>query len=147
MSTKSVARSQNGGLLLNSMFGDFLRPWDSFFNEPLSRTFTTPAVNVSETDKSYNLSVAAPGLRKEDFKVDVQGNQLYISAEKEERKENKDDQYSRKEYNYSSFSRMFTLPDEVEAGKIEAEYKDGELQLVLPKNGKAKTNTQSVKIK
>ena len=149
MATKSVARNQKGGLSLGSAFSDFLRPWDNFFNESQnrSRTFTVPAVNVTENDKSYSLSVAAPGLKKEDFKVDVKGNQLCISAEREEHKEDKDDQYSRKEYNYSSFCRMFTLPDEVEAEKIEAEYKDGELQLVLPKNGKARNDGQSIKIK
>jgi HSP20 family protein len=71
------------------------------------------------------VSLAAPGMKKEDFKIDVDGNMLTISSEKEETKEEKEKKFTRKEYNYSSFSRSFTLPDEVNKEKIDAKYEDG----------------------
>lgn len=94
------------------------------------RTVTVPAVNVTENDQSYSVSVAAPGLEKEDFKIDLAGNMLIISAEEE--KEEKEGKYNRKEYNYSSFSRSFTLPEEVNREQIDAKaYENGVLKLVL----------------
>jgi len=147
MATKTLAR-RNGGHLLTNVFNDFFSPWTDLLAEPTwERALTIPAVNITETDKSYQLSVAAPGLKKEDFNVDVDGNMLTISAEKEENKEEKDSQYTRKEYNYSSFSRTFTLPNEVKQSGIEAEYKDGVLHLMLPKTETAQKATTKVKIK
>jgi HSP20 family protein len=85
-----------------------------------------PAVNVSETDKEFALTIAAPGLDKNDFKVDAYDDMLTISAEKEkEVKEEKNGRYNRREYNYSSWSRSFPLPENCDAGKINAEYKNG----------------------
>jgi HSP20 family protein len=84
------------------------------------------------------VSLAVPGMKKDDFNIDVEGNMLTISSEKEESKEEKEDKYTRKEYNYSSFSRSFTLPDEVNKEKIEAKYEDGVLKLMLPKKEEAK---------
>ena len=90
---------------LPSIFDDFslLR---NLFQQGVSKPVnSTPAVNVKETDTAYELEVAAPGLSKEDFKVDVDGQTLTISAEKEIKKEEKQDGYTRKEFNYSSFKR------------------------------------------
>ncbi len=87
------------------------------------------------------MSFAVPGMKKNDFKIDVTGNLLTISSEKEENKEEKDENYSRQEYNYSSFSRSFTLPEEVNKEKIDATYVDGVLKLVLPKKEEAKKLT------
>lgn len=75
------------------------------------------------------MSVAAPGMKKGDFKIDLDGNVLTISAETEQKKEEKGDKFSRQEYNYSSFSRSFNLPDAVNKDKIEAHYEDGVLKL------------------
>jgi HSP20 family protein len=97
-----------------------------------------PAVNITEKKDDYLISMAAPGLKKEDFKIDVEGNMLTISSEKEEENEEKDERYTRQEYSYSSFERSFTLPDEVNKDKIEAQYKDGVLELVLPKKEEVK---------
>jgi HSP20 family protein len=83
------------------------------------------------------VSLAVPGMEKEDFKIDVGGNILTISAEKEENKEEKDKRYNRREYNYSSFSRSFTLPDEVKQENIQATYENGVLALLLPKKVEA----------
>ncbi|HEU5366741.1 MAG TPA: Hsp20/alpha crystallin family protein, partial [Hanamia sp.] len=84
------------------------------------------------------VSLAAPGLKKEDFKINLEGNMLTISSEKEEKNEEKDEKYTRQEYSYSSFERSFTLPDEVNQDKIDAHYQDGVLNLVLPKKEEAK---------
>jgi HSP20 family protein len=99
-----------------------------------------PAVNVTDNKENYIVSLAAPGLKKEDFRIDVEGNMLSISSEKEEKKEQKEEKYTRKEYNYSSFSRSFSIPDEVNKEKIDATYKDGILMLTLPKIQEVKKN-------
>ena len=113
---------------------------DKFFNAPLDEFFNygkvlnVPAVNVTETEKDFRLSIAAPGLEKKDFKIDAYDDMLTISAEHEkEQKEEKDGRFNRREYNYSSWSRSFTLPENCDFGKIDAEYKNGELKLVVPK--------------
>ena len=84
------------------------------------------------------VSLAVPGMKKDDFNIDIEGNMLTISSEKEENKEEKEKRFTRKEYSYSSFSRSFTLPDEVEVQKIEARYEDGVLKIRLPFNQEVK---------
>jgi HSP20 family protein len=113
---------------------------DKLFNAPLDEFFSygkvmnVPAVNVSETEKDFRLCIAAPGLEKKDFKVDAYDDMLTISAEQEkEQKEEKNGRFNRREYNYSSWSRSFTLPENCDYGKIDAEYKNGELKIVIPK--------------
>ncbi|HUZ57846.1 MAG TPA: Hsp20/alpha crystallin family protein [Hanamia sp.] len=121
--------------------------FEDFFNKPLldifdggfpSRMMNVPAVNITDRKDDYLVSMAAPGLKKEDFKIDVEGNMLTIGSEKEEKNEEKDEKYTRQEYSYSSFERSFTLPDEVNEDKIYAHYQDGVLKLVLPKKEEAK---------
>ena len=94
-----------------------------------------PAVNIAETDKAFQVDVVAPGYNKEDFKVSVEDDVLTIGAEKknESSEEDKDKQYSRREYSYSSFTRSFRLPENAEDAAISAEYKDGILKLNIPK--------------
>lgn len=123
------------GLSLSTAFPDLFRNWNEWFNEPAwpERSLTVPAVNITETDKAYSLSVAAPGLKREEFNVDVDGNTLTISAEQQESHEEKETNYNRCEYNYSSFSRSFVLPDDVKQDAIEAAYMDGVLQVTIPK--------------
>lgn len=125
-----------------SIFDDFFKPWNEWFDAEgglLNRIMTVPAVNVVENKENYIVSVAAPGLKKEDFKIDIEGNMLTISCEKEDKKEEKEEKFTRKEYNYSSFSRTFTIPDEVIKEKIEARYEDGILKLMLPRMHEEKT--------
>jgi HSP20 family protein len=129
------------GEMFPSVFDDFFMPWSGWFGN--ERTMTVPAVNVAENKDDYKISVAAPGLKKSDFNIDVEGNTLTISCEKEESKEEKDERYSRTEYNYSSFSRSFTLPEEVIKDRIEAVYEDGVLRLTLPKTEQAKKTALS----
>ncbi len=137
MSIKTLS-TRMPGFGLTSTFGDFLEPWGEWFSDRMPGKYMTfPKVNISENKDAFNLEVAAPGLHKKDFKIDVNGNVLTISAESEHNKEENEDKYTRKEYNYSSFSRSFTLPEEVQQDKIEATYDGGILKLALPKNEKA----------
>ncbi|QSE99399.1 Hsp20/alpha crystallin family protein [Fulvivirga lutea] len=92
-----------------------------------------PSANVLEDDKEFKIELAAPGMKKNDFKVDIVNNQLTISSEVTDDKEVKEENYTRKEFNYNSFSRTFILPETVDVAKIEATYKDGILTLDLPK--------------
>ena len=123
-----------------SVFDDFFKPWNEWFDNAGSwgRVMNTPAVNITEQKDDYLVSLAAPGMKKEDFKIDVDGNMLTISSEKEETKEEKEKKFTRKEYSYSSFSRSFTLPDEVNKEKIDARYEDGVLKISLPRREEAK---------
>jgi len=125
---------------LPSIFDDFFKPWNDFFrpNEGWGTMMTLPAVNITENKDNYCLSLAVPGLKKSDFKIDVEGNILTISSQKEENKEEKDEQFTRREYSYSSFSRSFTLPNEVNKEKIDAAYEEGVLKLTLAKKDEAK---------
>lgn len=99
---------------------------------------TIPAVNISENKERFDVTIAAPGMKKDDFNIDVDGNTLTISAETREEKEEKENRYTRKEYSYSSFSRGFSLPDGVNKDKIDASYDNGILKLSLPKTEEAK---------
>jgi HSP20 family protein len=101
-----------------------------------------PAVNISETNDEFEVDVAAPGFRKDDFKIELDNNVLSISSEVEEKQEDKDKEgnFRRREFRYASFSRSFTLPEgQVNTEKIKAEYVDGVLKVHLPKAETAKT--------
>jgi HSP20 family protein len=121
------------------MFDDFFKPWNERFNGNLwGKMQTVPAANISEDKDNYLISLAAPGLLKEDFHIDLEGDMLTISCEKEERKEEKTGKETRHEYNFTSFSRSFTLPEEVMMEKIGATYADGILSIQLPKKDEAR---------
>src|SRR6266487_1912961 len=113
---------------------------EKFFNAPLDEYFNfgkvmnVPAVNVSETEKEFRLFFAVPGFKKSDFKIEFFDGMLTISAEKEKKElEEKFGRFNRREYNFSSWSRSFTLPEYVDTGKIEAKYENGELRIFIPK--------------
>lgn len=148
MSTKSLVKS---GEMFPTVFEDFFKPWNEWFDNGglWGRMMKVPAVNVTENKDGYAVSVAVPGMKKNDFKIDIDGNMLSISCEKEETKEEKEKKYTRKEYNYSSFSRSFTLPDDVLRNKIGATYEDGVLNVNLPKSEEAKktTTVQQIAVK
>jgi HSP20 family protein len=127
------------GERMPSVMEDFFKPWNEWFDGGfLGRSISIPAVNITEQKDEFVVSLAAPGLKKDDFKIDVDGNLLTISSEKEEKKEEKEAKYTRKEYNYTSFERSFTIPDDVNKEKIEARYEDGILKLALPKKEEVK---------
>ena len=100
---------------------------------------TMPAVNIKETKDDYQVEVAAPGMKKDDFTIELDNNLLVISSEKEEKKEeNEKGEFTRREFSYQSFKRSFTLPKTIEDGKIKATYKEGVLSISLPKKEEAK---------
>ncbi|MGZ8551237.1 MAG: Hsp20/alpha crystallin family protein [Chitinophagaceae bacterium] len=140
MGTQALAKLSER---MPSVFDDFFKPWNEWFDNGgfLGRTMNVPAVNITEQKNEYRVTMAAPGLKKDDFKIDVDGNMLTISSEKEENKEEKDKKFTRKEYSYSSFSRSFTLPEEINKEKIEARYEDGVLKISLPRKEEAKKTT------
>ncbi len=147
MSTQALSKLSER---MPSVFDDFFKPWNEWFDNGgfAGRTMNVPAVNITEEKDAYLVSLAAPGCKKEDFKIDVDGNMLTISSEKEESKEEKDKKFTRKEYNYSSFSRSFTLPDEINREKIEAKYEDGVLKISLPRVEEAKkTGSKNISVK
>ena len=127
---RSLIRS---AMLRPSVFEDMLRPMNEWLDERWPFSTHVPAVNVKETDKAYEINLAAPGLEKNDCKIDLNGSMITISAEKEKTDEEKEDGFTRKEYNFNSFSRSFTLPEDTMADKIDANYVNGELRLLLPK--------------
>lgn len=118
---------------------------DEFFGKDLLSNFfdtqtgiSMPSVNIIEGKNDFRIEVAAPGLEKKDFKINLENNVLTISSEKEVKNEQADDNYMRREFSYSSFQRSFALPNTVDAEKISANYKDGVLNLVIPKKEEAK---------
>lgn len=137
MATTSLARVAER---MPIVFDEFFRPWTDWFDTTnlMGRVLNVPAVNIAEHKDEYQVSVAVPGMKKDDFKIDVEGNVLTISSEKEETSEDTEGQYTRREYNYSSFTRSFTLPDEVNKEKIEAKYEDGVLKISMPRKEEAK---------
>ena len=134
----------------HNLLPDFPGFFDDFFTKEfhdyLPAKFANPAVNVKETETEFQVEVAAPGLKKEDFKIEVNENVLTIASErKEEKAEKEGDKYTRKEFSYQSFKRAFTLPKHtVDADNIEAKYIDGVLNLVIPKKAKEEVNPTRV---
>jgi len=140
------------GKSVNNFFDDFLTK-DLF--DWTDRNFATlgsnlPSVNLKETDTHLKVEMAAPGMKREDFKVEIDNNTLMISSEKEEEKEEtrKKDNFVRKEFNYQSFYRSFYLPENVDENKIEATYKDGILHVTIAKKpGSEKKLLKNIPIK
>lgn len=128
------------------------RLYPAFFNNFFSRELmdwnnsaftgadnTLPAVNILEDDDKIQIEVAAPGMKKEDFKINLDQNRLTVSAELEEEKNETNERYARKEFCYRSFSRQFNVPVEtINGDQIQASYKDGILTLSLPKREELK---------
>ncbi len=107
-----------------------------FFDNEIRKSL--PAVNIVESKDDFKIEVAAPGLNKEDFKIDLENNVLTVSSEREEKKEADEEKVMRKEFSFYSFTRSFTLPITVNAEKIEATHKDGILYITIPKKEEAK---------
>jgi HSP20 family protein len=143
--TKALTRVND---IFPEMLDDFFKPWNERFTGNMwGKMLTMPAVNISENKDNFLVSLAAPGLQKEDFHVDLNGNTLTISCEKEEQKEDKLEKLTRKEYSFTSFNRSFTLPEDILMEKIEATYADGILNIVLPKKEEAKKPVAQKNIK
>jgi len=123
--------------LLNDLFS---RDWlDSTMANWRAYGSTMPAVNVQETNDDYMIEVAAPGMKRDDFKIEVDNNVLTVSSQREDSHEEKDGNYTRREFSYQSFQRSFTLPQNgVKSEEINAKYLDGILRITVPKAEDAK---------
>jgi HSP20 family protein len=132
-----------------------VNPWfndvfDSLFNDStLNDRFVTktPAVNIAETENQFHIELAVPGLKKEDFKINLDKNVLSVSAEKKAENVEEGKKYSKLEYGYTSFVRSFTLPEVADQAKIEAEYTDGILKLNVAKKEEVKAQTREISVK
>lgn len=136
---------KNNSLLpgFNDIFESVLG--DRFFSEN-QRMGSLPPVNIMESNEGYHIELAAPGLRKEDFKINVERDQLSISAETSTEKKTEDRRYNRREFKYSSFVRAFTLPDSADAERIQASYNEGVLMINLPKKEEAKAISRMIEV-
>ena len=131
------------------MLAKFNRTYPSFMDEFFGRDFypahyqrngfkSLPAVNIMESENGYTIEVAAPGLNKKDFKIDLDKNSLTIASVREDNQEENNEKYTRREFRYANFSRAFTLPETVDGEKISAVHKDGILYVDIPKMEEAK---------
>ena len=133
----------------NTDFNKFFNHLDSMFP---AKSFNNvaynnlPAVNVKEVDNAFQIEVAAPGLKKGDFKLSLHENRLTISAKQEAKTEEKTEKYSRQEFNYTSFQRTFTLPKNVDSEKINASYTDGILHVGVPKKEESKPAVKQIEV-
>ena len=118
---------------------------DSFLSDKLASR--VPAVNISETETQFHIELAAPGLKKEDFKISLDKNVLSVSADKKTENVEEGKKFSKREYSYNSFTRSFTLPEAADQSKIEAEYTDGVLKLYVTKKEEAKIQTREIAVK
>ena len=137
--------------ITNSPLPSIVRMIDNIFSDEIIKhnrqgltvwNGSMPAVNVKETDDQFELELAAPGMSKADFNIEIDADVLTISSEKkeskEEKEEKKDGRFTRREFRYNAFKRLFNLPESVDSTNIAANYVDGILSVVIPKKEEAK---------
>ena len=150
---KPMKKERTGGesLAPRSFFTDFFSDVDRFFENDLLRMpaqigrqimRNMPATNIRENDREYTIELAAPGMAKDDFEVNIDEGMLTISSQKEQDTTTEQDSYTRREYNYSSFSRSFKLPDAVRPEEIKARYEEGVLKITVPKQEQTNNNNR-----
>jgi len=136
----------------NRELANFRRSFGRLFNEwddeaPTRTSFWKPAVDIFETKDSLVMKVELPGVNKEDVKIDLDNQILTLSGERKFDHEVKEDDYHRIERAYGQFQRSFTLPNKIDAERIEAHYRDGMLEVVLPKKEEAKPRQININVK
>lgn len=135
----------------NNFFDDFFTKDLFDFGTPqiAGQARTLPSVNVKEIDNAFEIEFAAPGMKKEDFQISVDRNVLTVSSESKTENEEKNEEgtYTRREFNYQSFKRSFTLPETVELDKIEAQYTDGILKIEIPKKDVSVQTSKLIEVK
>ena len=122
----------------NAISDAFQNFFDNDFVDFFNRKGMDPLANILEHADAFELDLAAPGLKKDDFKIHLENNVLTISSEIRDEKEEEEKNYTRKEFHYSSFSRSFTLPRTVDLDMIKADYENGILKVMLPKKDDAR---------
>ena len=132
----------------NNLMENFFTDFPSMFRDDFvtANVKQFAPVNVRETENGYELELVAPGLQKEDFKIDLDNNTLTISVEKKSENEEKKEKYLRREYKYNSFKRSFTVDENIDAEKISAQYVNGVLVVNLPKKVEVKAPVKNITI-
>ncbi|QPH39429.1 Hsp20/alpha crystallin family protein [Pedobacter endophyticus] len=134
----------------NGLMTGFNDVFDSIFNDTffsdrlMSRV---PAANISESQDHYHVELAAPGLKKEDFKISLERDVLSISAEQSAQNDLQERSFNKREFSYNSFVRSFTLPDSADDNGIDAKYENGVLCINIPKREEAKIQSRQIEIK
>ncbi|WP_420319925.1 Hsp20/alpha crystallin family protein [Flagellimonas sp.] len=126
---------KRNNLFFPSLMNDVLSP--DWFGGVDNWNTSVPAVNIKDNTDGFELELAVPGGKKEDFKIEVDNDVLTISNEARSENNENAENYTRKEFTYASFKRAFTLPETVDGSKIDAKYEDGVLKVVLPKKEEA----------
>ncbi|ASO06761.1 HSP20 family protein [Arenibacter algicola] len=126
---------KRNNVMFPSLMNEILRP--DWFGGIDNFKESVPAANVKETETEYVLELAIPGRKKEDFNVEIDNDILTISSEVKSEENKEDDGYTRREFTFSSFKRVFSLPETISLDKINATYEDGILKFVLPKKEEA----------
>ena len=125
----------------------FNNVFDSLFSDALNKNYgvnKVPNVNIYENTEAYKIELAAPGLNKEDFKIDLKKDNLSVWVEKKVEETDVKKDYTRKEFEYSSFARSFVLPEGVDADEISAEYTNGILNITIGKLDEAKLTHKEI---
>ncbi|MGH2664702.1 Hsp20/alpha crystallin family protein [Flavobacterium sp.] len=125
--------------LMENFFPEFIFDSPLFNGFLMDRYFKIPEANIIENPKDYQIELAVPGMQRKDFKIELENGVLSISAEKEEEKEEKGKNFRRKEFSFNSFSRSFSLPDNLLDDEVDAKYENGVLRLTLPKKEVSKS--------
>ncbi|RPD98738.1 Hsp20/alpha crystallin family protein [Aureibaculum marinum] len=134
VSLKKRRRPFRRGLIPSNLFND-----NHFFDEPLwMKRLDEPALNIKETDDTFEIELAAPGYSKKDFNVTIDGGLLNISAEKESEEKEEEENYTCREFSYESFQRSLMLPETVKSEDVKAKYENGILKFHLAKKEEAK---------
>ncbi|WP_437396881.1 Hsp20/alpha crystallin family protein [Flagellimonas lutimaris] len=129
----SIVKRNN--LFFPSLMQDVMGP--DWFGGTEKWNTSVPAVNIKDNTEGFELELAVPGMKKDDFTVEIDNDVLTISSEVEIENEENNENYTRKEFSFTSFKRAFTLPETVDGSKIDAKYEDGILKLTLPKKQEA----------
>lgn len=132
----------------NAIFNDFFE--GEFFPRKANgyRNGSVPAVNVKETEKAFQVELAAPGMKKDDFKIEIDENLLTIRTEQKEEKSEENERFTKREFNYTSFVRSFRLPEDVKQEEISATYENGILKLQIPKlEEEKKSKSRAIAVK
>jgi len=135
-------RTRNNAPYFNNVF-------DSLFSEALNKNLNVnkvPGVNILETEADYKIELAAPGLNKEDFQINLKKDTLSVWSEKKVNEEEAKKDYTRKEFDYYSFARSFVLPESVDEEKISAEYVNGILTITIGKRDESKSASKEIKV-
>jgi HSP20 family protein len=139
---KSDWPSLASGSWLSDLFDN-----DRYFDSDWMRRSSVPAVNVRETENGYEIEVAAPGLTKEDFDISTEQRVLTVSSQKQDDKtEKQQNGYTRREFCYTSFSRSFALPEEVNEEDVKATYTDGVLRITLTKSPEKQKRRKAIEV-